>query len=100
MRRALTGIQTGPRQLELPTEHARIRLGREIVHPVVLATRLEDIRVLLVELGERADAVRAQELVLVEHLGEDSAQPFRVDQRQEASLVHPQVVRTHGVNGL
>ena len=42
-------------------EHAGVRLRRQVVHPVLLAAYVEDERVLLVELGERADAVGAQE---------------------------------------
>ncbi len=55
---------------------------------------------LLVELGERADAVGAQELVLVEHLREDPAKPLRVDQGQDPPLRHAQVSRARGVDGL
>ena len=52
------------------------------------------------ELGDRADAVGAQELVLVEHLGEDPAQPLRVDQGEDAPLGHAEVTRARGVDGL
>ena len=61
---------------------------------------VEDVRVLLVELGERADAVGAQELVLVEHLREDPAKPLRVDQGQDPPLGHAQMSRARGVDGL
>jgi hypothetical protein len=44
---------------------------------------MEDVGVLLVELGDRPDAVGAQELGLVEHPGEDPAEPLRVDQGQD-----------------
>ena len=65
-------------------EHAGVRLGRQVVHPVLLAVDVEDVRMLLVELRDRADAVGAQELVLVEHLRENPAEPLRVDQGQQS----------------
>ena len=61
---------------------------------------MEDVRVLLVELGERADAIGAQELVFVEHLRQDPAQPLRVDQGQDPALRHAKVSRARGVDGL
>ena len=48
---------------------------------------------------ERADAVGAEELVLVEHAREDAAQPLRVDQRQDAALGHAQMARAGGMDG-
>ena len=55
---------------------------------------MEDVRVVLVEPGQGADAVGAQELVLVEHLREDSTKPLRVDQRQHAPSGHSVVIRS------
>ena len=52
------------------------------------------------ELRERADAVGAQELVLVEHLRQDPAEPLRVDQGQDAPLGHAEMTRAGGVHGL
>ena len=61
---------------------------------------MEDVRVLLVELGERADAVGAQELVLVEHLREDPAEPLRIDQGDDPPVGHAEMPRARGVDGL
>jgi hypothetical protein len=72
MRTAFTGSHTGPRQLELPPNMPVFEVRRQVVHPVLLAAHPEDVRVPLVELRDRADAVGAQELVLVEHLREEA----------------------------
>ncbi len=34
------------------TEHASVRLRRQVVHSVLLATRMENVRMLLVKLGK------------------------------------------------
>ena len=81
-------------------EHAGVRLGRQVVHAVLLAAYVQDERMLLVELGERADSIGAQELVLVEHLGEDPAQPFRVEQGRDPALGYTKMSRARGVDGL
>ena len=52
------------------------------------------------ELGKRADAVRAKELVFVEHLRKDPAEPLRVDQSHNSPLGHAEVSRARGVHGL
>ena len=67
MRRMFIGNHTGPRQLEFPPNIAALRLGRLIRDPVLLPARLHDVRMLLVAPRHRADAVRAQELLFVQH---------------------------------
>ena len=42
---------------------------------------------------QRADPVGAQELVLVEHAGQDPAQPVLVDQRHDAALGDAEMAR-------
>ncbi len=54
-------------------EHPCVRFRRQVVHAVLLAIRVEDVRVPLVELGKRADTTRAKELIFVEHLRQDTA---------------------------
>ena len=61
---------------------------------------MEGVRVLLMKLGERADAVGAQELVLVEHLGENPAEPLLVDQSHDPPLGHSVMSRARDVHGL
>jgi hypothetical protein len=53
---------------------------------------------LRVELGERADAVGTQELVLVEHLGEDPAEPLRGDHSHDPPVRHAVMTRARGVH--
>ena len=55
---------------------------------------------LLVEFGKRADAIRAKELVFVEHLRKDPAKPLRVDQSHNPPLRHAEVSRARGMHGL
>ena len=55
---------------------------------------------LRVESRDRPDAVGAQELVLVEHLGEDSPQPLRGDEGHDSAVGHPEVTGAGGVDGL
>ena len=81
-------------------EHASVRLRRQVVHSVFLPLHVEDVGVLLVELGKRADAIRAQELVFVEHLRKDPAEPLRVDQSHYPPLRHAEVSRARGMHGL
>src|SRR5208337_4881439 len=56
---------------------------------ILLTVHVENIGVLLVKLGNRADAVRAEELVFVEHLCEDPPEPFRVDQSHDPRSATP-----------
>ncbi len=84
----------------VPAEHAGVRLRRQVVHPVFLALDAEDVRVLLVELGQRANAVGTEELVLVEHLRENPPEPLRLDQGRDPPLGHPQVPRARRVDGV
>ena len=55
---------------------------------------------LLVELRERADAVGAQELVLVEHLRKYPAQPLRGNHSHDPSVRHAEMPRAGGVHSL
>ena len=89
-----------PAPVGVAAEHAGVRLARQVVHPVLLALHVENERVLLMELGERADAVGAEELVLVEHLRQDPAQPLRVDHGHDPPLVHAEMPRAGRVHGL
>src|SRR6266481_1560461 len=69
---ALTGTQIGPR--------------RQIAHAIFLAPRREDIGMLCVIAGQRADPVGAQELVFVEHMGQDPAQTLLVNESHDSPL--------------
>src|SRR5215831_21276039 len=62
--------------VRVPTEHAAVGLPWQIIHPVFLSLRTKDIGLLLVELGERTNTEGTEELLLVEHLGENPAEPF------------------------
>ncbi len=48
--------------------------------------------------GECPDPVGAQELVLVEHAGQNPAQPFRIDQGGNSALPHAEMARTGRMN--
>ena len=79
----LTGIQIGPRQLELPPNIPDVGLGRQVGHPVFLAPHAEHVRMLGVDAGQGPDAVGAQELPLVEHDRQDPAELRLVQDRAE-----------------
>src|SRR5580692_9717353 len=48
--------------------------------------------------GERTNAIRAQEFFLIEHAGQDSAQPYGIHQRNDAALAIPEMPRTGWMN--
>ena len=50
--------------------------------------------------GERADPVRAEEFVLVEHARQNPAQPFLIHQRSDATLAIPEMAGPGGMNAL
>src|SRR3954453_5442 len=56
----------GAAPVRVPAEHRRVGLGREVSDRIALAAPLELARVLEVAARDRADPVRAEELVLVE----------------------------------
>ena len=55
-------------------EHAGVGLRRQIRNAVLLAAGVEDVRMVGVVARQRADAELAEELVLVEHLGQHAAE--------------------------
>src|SRR5215468_3664221 len=71
-------------------QHPTVRVTRDISDPVLLSARVEDIGVLGVISGQRANPVGTQELALVEHVAEDPAELVRVDQRK-----NPAAARSH-----
>ena len=40
------------------------------------------------KLGERTDAIGTEKLILVQHLRENPAQPFLIDEREDAAISH------------
>ena len=69
------------------TEHAGVGFGRQVLHLEFLALDLERERMLQVMARQRADAVRAQELVLVEQGGEHALELLLVEDRQQPAAV-------------
>ena len=69
-----------------------------MVFLLFLPVHVEGVRVLLVELRERPDAVRPEEFVLVEHLRQDPPEPLLVDQRQDSPLGHALLPRARRVH--
>ena len=83
MSRKLTGIQTGPRQLELPPNIPVSDSAGTYADAELLAADVEDVRVVELVARQRADAVGAEELVLVQHPGQDAAQLRLVDDGEQ-----------------
>src|SRR5215510_10405263 len=64
-----------PAPVRVPAEHPRVGLGRQVGHVMRLAGDVEDERVIPMVARERADAMGAQKLVLVEEIVEDPFEP-------------------------
>jgi hypothetical protein len=67
-----------PPPIGVAAKHAAVRLRRQIAHSIFLAAHRKDIGMLGVIAGQRADPVGAEELVLVEHAGQNPAQPILI----------------------
>ena len=72
----MVGIQIGPRQLELPPNMPVLDSAGSYFTVRDLVPSLQFIRVIEVIAADRPDAVVTQELVRVEHPGQDAAQPI------------------------
>ncbi len=77
--------------IRVAAKHAAVRLGRQITHPIFLAAHRKDIGMLGVIAGQGTDPVGAQELVLVEHAGQNPAQPTLINEPHDAPLGHAQM---------
>ena len=74
-----TGIQIGPPPVGVAAEHAGVRLGGKVLDLVLLAAKVEHKGMLEVIFRQRANAVGTEELVLVEHVGQNALQFLLVD---------------------
>ena len=73
--------------VRVAAEHAGVGFGRQILDPELLAIDSELVGMIEVPAGDRANTVRAQELILIQHPGEEAAQFFFIhDGEQPASL--------------
>jgi len=84
MIRALTGIQIGPRQLELPP-NIPLSDSAGSKTPVFLVSRVEHKGTLSMAEAEGTDAIGAQELLLVEHPCQHTAKLVFVQNRGESA---------------
>ena len=94
----LTGIQTGPRQLELPPNIPVFDSAGRYWTGEFLVADPELERMIQVVARERPDAVRPEELVLVEQVAEHALQLLLVENRQEPPALvadEPLVGRRH-----
>src|SRR5207248_11701723 len=66
----------GAAPVGVAAEERGVGFGRCIVDPVLLPIHREPERALAMHLRERADAVRREELVLVEHVAEGPLEPL------------------------
>src|SRR4029077_517658 len=82
----------------ISAEHSAVRLGRQIAHAVALTTDVELVRMLEVMARKCADAVRAQELLLIQHAREDASQPLLIDEREDSAARYATVLRAGGVH--
>ena len=68
-------------------EEAGGGLAGLVVHPMLLAVETEDVRPVLVDAGQGADAVGREELVLVEQVAQHALQPLARRDGQQAVAV-------------
>lgn len=68
------------------TEHAGLRVVWPVGNTVGLAVDVHAVRVLAVVLGQRSDAVFAEELSFIQHSSQDAAQAFLRGQSQQATF--------------
>src|SRR5262249_6910695 len=68
-------------------EERRVRLGRRVVHLVLVSVEAEDERMLAMYSRERADAVRGEELALVQHIAQRALQAVPRRDREQALAV-------------
>mmetsp|Transcript_1014 Transcript_1014/g.1902 ORF Transcript_1014/g.1902 Transcript_1014/m.1902 type:complete len:336 (-) Transcript_1014:1955-2962(-) len=87
------GIPDGPAPVRVAAEHIRPGFAWLIADAVFLAVVGHLVRVLLVVLGQRPDAVLGQELVGVQHAAKKTDEPLAGHQGQEDALVAGLVVR-------
>ncbi len=72
--RSLTTEPYWSTPVAVPAKDVRIALPGDIVDAVLLPAHLHHKRILLVDLGEGADAVGREELLLIEKILEDAGQ--------------------------
>ena len=73
--------------VRVASKKPRVRLARNVVHPMHLAVRLKFIGILLVKPGQRAEAVGGKKFIFVEQVAEHSLQSFARRDRQQAMAV-------------
>ena len=77
----------GPAPVRVAAEERRGRLAGLVVEHEALAVEREDERIGRVPLRQRANAVRAEEPVLVEHVRQDAPELVRIDEREAQPLL-------------
>src|SRR5580692_7471856 len=84
----------------VPTKHAGIGFCREVIYAIFLGIDVENVGMLGMIAGERSNAIRAKEFILIEHARQDSTQPFRTNQRSDPSSRVPEMARSCWMNAL
>ena len=70
-----------PAPVGVSAEHSGIRFAGQVLHLDIPVPQDEDERVLEMIFRERANAIRAEKLVFVEHVAENAPQLFLVADR-------------------
>src|SRR5215813_4702381 len=73
-----------PAPIRIAAEHAAVRFRRQVADAIFLALDAKGVGVPGMIARQRANPVRAQELVLVKHAAENAPQPVPVDEPDEA----------------
>ena len=75
-----------PPPIRIAAKHPTARFGRLIVHPVYVTVNRQLVRMFLVILRKRANAIRREKLPGIEHPLHQLPQPFATHQRQQPTF--------------
>src|SRR6266540_6872214 len=76
-----------PAPVGVPPEEPGRGLRRLVVHAMLLPVDVKHVGVLAMEARQRADAVRREELRLVQHVPQHSLEPLAAHEREQAALL-------------
>src|SRR5437867_2217127 len=86
--RSPPGLMAGPRPaaVRIAAEQLGVRFPRRIMHFERAPVGLESVRMLLVNLRQRANAKRREEFILVKRILQHALQPLELRDRQQQAL--------------
>lgn len=86
-----------PSPVAVSAKGGTVGITRDVTNAELGAVDVHSVGVLLVELGKRADAIRTEELILVQHLRQDTLQLLLAHKGQQKSVTLPAFAHTGDV---